>query len=146
MLQLRESLTSARRSRAGRSPRDFAQPGVASPRSRSTAAHPADQPQHSPSASSCSPCLPKLGREPCGSAGRGGEQTLRRIEGLEGEDFDLLMSTNFIRHHLTLLPRADRCTDVAFHEKLRALCDTMYQGQLREIETLTEIIEDHIPR
>jgi len=70
-------------------------------------------------------------------------QTLRRLAELEGEPFDVQVSEDFIRHHRTFLPDAERCTQVAYHDELRDLCAQMYETQLREIGIFESILRDH---
>ena len=73
----------------------------------------------------------------------GGEQTLRKLQREDGENFDVDVSKRFIEHHRQLIPRAERCTEEAAHQELADLCAMMVQAQLEEIQVFDGIINDH---
>lgn len=73
----------------------------------------------------------------------GGEQMLEMLSEAQGEEFDIMVSRMFIRHHWTFLPKADQCTETAFHDQLRDLCQQMYTTQRSQVETFKAILNDH---
>ena len=72
-----------------------------------------------------------------------GEQMLAKLREAQGEEFDVEVSKDFLRHHWTFLPDADRCTETAYHSELRDLCEMMYSDQRRQVETFKLILNDH---
>lgn len=72
-----------------------------------------------------------------------GDQILEKLRDAEGEEFDIELSEEFLKHHWTFLPDADRCTETAYHDELRDLCDQMYASQRQQVQTFKMILNDH---
>jgi uncharacterized protein (DUF305 family) len=72
-----------------------------------------------------------------------GDQILDRLRDAKGEEFDTEVSKEFLKHHWTFLPEADRCTATAYHDELRDLCEQMYASQRQQVETFKMILNDH---
>lgn len=71
-----------------------------------------------------------------------GDQTLAKLAGYEGEEFDAAMAETFIRHHFGFLPDADKCRDSFFHDALRDLCDDMYDAQTAQIPQFRAVVAE----
>ena len=72
-----------------------------------------------------------------------GEQMLEMLADADGEEFDTEVSEEFLKHHWTFLPDADKCTETAYHEELSNLCEQMYVSQRSQVETFKMILNDH---
>jgi uncharacterized protein (DUF305 family) len=57
-----------------------------------------------------------------------------------GEEFDVLVSTMFIEHHLLQIARSKRCLRKAYHDELKDLCRRQIKAQTREIRIFHKVI------
>jgi uncharacterized protein (DUF305 family) len=68
---------------------------------------------------------------------------LKPLERLEGEQFDIAISIEFIDHHSVQIENSVKCLQRAFHTELLETCQSQIATQSEEILDFRAILTDH---
>ena len=75
-----------------------------------------------------------VGHEPTMSTGD--IRSMKRLERLEGADFEIALMKSMTRHHWKAVTEAEKCVDTAYHDELVSMCQDIIAAQLTEIDQM----------
>jgi len=71
-----------------------------------------------------------------------GMQSMHRLQGLSGEEFEVAFMRSMIRHHWGAIREADRCLTSAEHPELLEACEEIRTVQLEEITQMQDWLQE----
>lgn len=66
----------------------------------------------------------------------GDMRSMKRLERLDGADFEIAFMKSMTRHHWKAVTEANKCVDTADHDQLVSMCQDIIAAQLAEIDQM----------
>lgn len=66
----------------------------------------------------------------------GDVRSMKKLERLEGADFEIAFMKSMSRHHWKAVAEAEKCVETAYHDELVSMCEDIIAAQLAEIDQM----------